>query len=334
MYRLMFKLFISKTDPEQAHNRVMRALALFGKITPVAALARRVLRWGYPSAHYFNRQLTGRVGLAAGLDKDAIAVRGLDALGFAFVEVGTITPKPQPGNDQPRLWRHLADETIRNRMGFNNDGADACAARLAQLRATAAGKQAVVGVNIGKNKWTSAAAAPNDYAYAAEKLAPYADYLVINVSSPNTPGLRDLQAVESLTPIVRATIAGAQAGTSRPVPVLVKIAPDLADADIAKVAALVKTEQLAGVVATNTTIGHDRGPGGLSGPILLPRSTQVVADLRRELGPDFLIIGVGGVTTAADAKRMVAAGADLVQIYTSFIYHGAFLPSKLNRALR
>lgn len=334
MYRLAFKLFISKTDPERIHNLVMQTFALFGKITPLAWLARKVLRWGYPSTNFFGRQLTGRVGLAAGLDKNAIAVVGLDAVGLAFVEVGTITPKPQPGNDKPRLWRHLEDETIRNRMGFNNDGADACAARLAKLRMTPAGKQAVVGVNIGKNKWTKAEDAPQDYAYAAEKLAEYADYLVINVSSPNTPGLRDLQAVESLTPIVRATVAGAQAGTSRKVPVLVKIAPDLADSDIDQIAQLVKTEQLAGVVATNTTIAHTRGPGGLSGPILLPRATEVVKNLRQTLGPDFLIIGVGGVTTPADAKRMVAAGADLVEIYTSFIYHGVFLPGKLNRALR
>lgn len=275
-----------------------------------------------------------RVGLAAGLDKDAVAVKGLWLAGFSHVEIGTVTPKAQPGNEQPRAWRELDVRGLRNRMGFNNDGADAAARHLARLRASGLGGHAVVGVNIGKNKVTSAEDAALDYAYCARVLGPYADYLVVNVSSPNTPGLRDLQSVEALRPILEHARAGAdEAGAVRRVPLLVKIAPDLADADVDAVADLAMELGLDGIVATNTTIGHDRGPGGLSGPPLLARSLEVIARLRERVGPQMCLIGVGGVTTAADAQAMINAGATLVQAYTALVYEGPFWPSRVNRAL-
>jgi len=274
------------------------------------------------------------VGLAAGLDKDAVAVKGLWLAGFSHVEVGTITPKAQPGNEQPRAWRELDVRGLRNRMGFNNDGADAAARQLSRLRASRVGKRAVVGVNIGKNKLTAAEDAALDYAYCARVLAPYADYLVVNVSSPNTPGLRDLQSVDSLRPILEHARAGADEGSPRRhVPLLVKIAPDLADADVDAVADLAIEMRLDGIVATNTTIGHERGPGGLSGPPLLERSLDVIARLRARVGAQMCLIGVGGVTTADDARAMIDAGATLVQAYTALVYEGPFWPSRVNRAL-
>lgn len=274
------------------------------------------------------------LGVAAGLDKDAQAVKGLYLAGFGHVEVGTVTPKPQPGNEQPRAWRELDVRGLRNQMGFNNQGADAVARRLARLRSSRVGRRAVVAVNIGKNKTTSPEDAPLDYAYCARVLAPYADFLVVNVSSPNTPGLRDLQSVDALRPILEHARAGAdEASPARAVPLLVKIAPDLADADIDAIADLASDMKLDGIVATNTTIAHDRGPGGLSGPPLLDRSLAVIRRLRARVGGGMCLIGVGGVTTADDARAMLDAGATLVQVYTALVYEGPFLPSRLNRRL-
>ncbi|HZJ39834.1 MAG TPA: dihydroorotate dehydrogenase (quinone), partial [Demequina sp.] len=216
----------------------------------------------------------------------------------------------------------------------NNEGADAVARRLATLRASAVGRSALVGVNIGKNKSTSAEDAMLDYGYCARVLAPYADYLVVNVSSPNTPGLRDLQSVATLRPILEHARAGAvEAVQGRKVPLLVKIAPDLADDDIDAVADLALELGLDGIVATNTTIGHERGPGGLSGPPLLSRSVDVIARLRVRVGADLCLIGVGGITTADDARAMLDAGATLVQGYTALVYEGPYWPSRINRQL-
>jgi dihydroorotate dehydrogenase len=255
-------------------------------------------------------------------------------LGFGFVEIGTVTAHPQPGNEKPRMWRELDVRGVRNRMGFNNEGAAAAADRLRELRRTAAGRAIVVGANIGKTKVTPPEDAAADYATSARLLAPWADYLVVNVSSPNTPGLRDLQATESLRPILQAVRAAADeanatvfTGGGRRVPLLVKIAPDLAGEDIDAVA------DLDGVVAVNTTIGHDRGPGGLSGPPLLGRGLEVVARLRERLGTGPVIIGVGGITRADDVRAYLRAGADLTQGYTSFVYEGPLWASRINRAL-
>ncbi|MCC2313258.1 quinone-dependent dihydroorotate dehydrogenase [Cellulomonas xiejunii] len=340
MYRLLFDLVFRRMDPERAHEV---AFALIGAVGRVPGLRRAVSlvlgvpRGGAGQVQVWGRTLPGRFGVAAGFDKNARAVEGLAMLGFAFVEIGTVTAHPQPGNERPRLWRVVEDRALRNRMGFNNEGSARVAARLRRLRSTPHGRALVVGANIGKTKVTPAADAPSDYAISAERLAPYADYLVVNVSSPNTPGLRDLQAVDALRPVLTATRDAAGEATARaglpPVPVLVKIAPDLSDDDVDAVADLVTELGLDGVVAVNTTIAHDLGPGGLSGPPVLPRGLDVVARLRTRLGPDPVIIGVGGISGPADAREYLAVGATLVQAYTAFIYEGPTLPARIGRAL-
>jgi dihydroorotate dehydrogenase len=282
------------------------------------------------------------MGLAAGMDKNSVAVRGMVATGFSFVEVGTVTAQAQPGNPSPRAWRELDLRAIRNQMGFNNEGADAVARRLRRLRKTRLGREAVIGVNIGKTKVTAPQDAPADYAYSARALAPFADFLVVNVSSPNTPGLRDLQATAALRPILEAARAAADEATAdgvtaehggRRVPLLVKIAPDLDDADVDAVADLAVELALDGIVATNTTIKHDRGAGGLSGPPLLPRALEIVARLRARVGPEMCIMGVGGISSVEDARAMLAAGATVLQAYTGFVYGGPAWPARVNRAL-
>jgi dihydroorotate dehydrogenase len=275
------------------------------------------------------------LGLAAGFDKDAAHVDALAALGFGFVEIGTVTAEGQEGNPRPRMFRLPADRALINRMGFNNGGAAAAAARLARRRDPGV----VVGINIGKTKAATDAAA--DYRASAAALAPLADYLVINVSSPNTPGLRDLQAVEQLEPIVAAVREGMGEST---VPLLVKIAPDLADADVDAVADLALRIGLDGLIATNTTISRDGlatppgdvaalGAGGLSGAPLADRSLAVLRRLRDRVGEDFTIISVGGVENASDAWARLAAGATLVQAYTAFIYGGPLWPRRVSRGL-
>ncbi|MGO1317850.1 MAG: quinone-dependent dihydroorotate dehydrogenase [Cellulomonadaceae bacterium] len=332
IYHALFTTVFRRMDAERAHHVAATLIRAAGR-TPVlrdlvaAALVAR------PGVRLFGRTLPGPLGLAGGFDKDAGAVEGLSMLGFSFVEVGTVTARPQPGNEPPRLWRVLDEHALRNRMGFNNAGATAAAERLARLRRTGRGRRAVVGVNIGKSKVTPADQAPEDYAISARLTAPYADYLVVNVSSPNTPGLRDLQAVDSLRPILQAVRRAADDACARRVPLLVKIAPDLADEDVDAVADLALELGLDGVVAVNTTVAHDLGPGGLSGPPELDRGVAVVGRLRDRLGPDPVVIGVGGISTAADARRYLAAGASVVQAYTAFIYHGPFWASRINREI-
>jgi dihydroorotate dehydrogenase len=338
VYRLLFNQVFRRLDPELAHEVAFRVIRLVAA-TPLEPLLRRRLvpgpPPGTPVTRAFGRIVPGPFGLAAGFDKNAVGVRGLLMLGFGFVEVGTVTAHAQPGNERPRLWRVLDQRAVRNRMGFNNEGAAVVAARLRRLRATSWGRRAVIGVNIGKSKVTPVERAPEDYATSAAALAPFADYLVVNVSSPNTPGLRSLQAVEQLRPVleaVRAAADGARPG--RHVPVLVKIAPDLSDDDVDAVADLVAELGLDGVVAVNTTIAHDLGEGGLSGPPLLDRGLEVVRRLRERLPEGSLVIGVGGITTTQDARAYREAGADLVQGYTGFIYEGPFWAARLNRSLR
>lgn len=338
MYDLLFRLVFVRLDPEDAHHRAFALIRLATRVPVLRGVIRRVL--AIPAAgrvHALGRTFPSAFGVAAGFDKDAVGVPGLTMLGFGFVEVGTVTAHPQPGNEQPRLWRMVEDRALRNRMGFNNRGSVEVARTLARLRSTPAGRAAVVGVNIGKTKVAPVEQAADDYATSAERLAPFADYLVVNVSSPNTPGLRDLQSVESLRPVLQATRAAADratvaAGRAR-VPLLVKIAPDLADADVDAVADLALELGLDGVVAVNTTIAHDLGPGGVSGPPLLERGTAVVRRLRDRLGPDPVIIGVGGITTGADARAYLDAGATLVQGYTGFIYQGPFWASRIAKEL-
>ena len=338
MYRLLFDLVFRRMDPERAHEVAFRLIRAVGRTPLLRDVVAGVLA---PPAsgrvRVLGRQLPSRFGLAAGFDKDARGVEGLTMLGFGFVEVGTVTAHAQPGNEQPRLWRVLDQRALRNRMGFNNEGSAAVAERLRDLRATRRGRHLVIGVNIGKTKVTPAEQAPDDYATSASRLAPYADYLVVNVSSPNTPGLRDLQSVEALRPILQATRVASDEATTLvgrpPVPLLVKIAPDLSDDDVDAVAELAAELGLDGVVAVNTTIAHDLGPGGLSGPPVLARGLDVVARLRNRLGPDAVIIGVGGVSTPADALEYLAVGATLVQGYTGFIYRGPLWAARIGRTL-
>jgi len=332
---MLFDAAFRPMDPELAHKLVFDALAVAGQTPVIAGVIQGALApylgqgaSGPGSVEILGQRFPAPFGLAAGFDKDARAVRGLSMLGFAFVEVGTITPRAQPGNPQPRLWRETSIDALRNQMGFNNAGAHQAAANLRRVRSTATGRAIKIGVNIGKNKTTAPEDAATDYAQCAMLLAPYADYLVVNVSSPNTPGLRDLQQVESLRPILQATLD--HAGDT---PVLVKVAPDLADEEIDEIADLGLELGLGGFVAVNTTINHDLGPGGLSGPPEKARGLEVVARLRNRIGNQAAIIGCGGISTAADAKEYLVAGADLVQGYTGFIYHGPLWPSQINRAL-
>ena len=343
IYRKIFDVAFVPMDPEVAHHLVYHGLALAGSIPVFRTVVQHLLapfsarEHGPGSVSAFGQQFSAPFGLAAGFDKDAGCVRGLTMLGFSYVEVGTITPEPQPGNEKPRLWRDVPNDALRNAMGFNNLGASKAALRLARLRNSPGGQQLKIGVNIGKNKWTAAEDAPSDYAKCASLLAPYATYLVVNVSSPNTPGLRDLQDVSSLRDILVATRNAADEACSdfgiERVPLLVKIAPDLTNEAILEVAELVRELGLDGVVAVNTTIAHNEGAGGKSGPLLKGRGLEVVSLLRSVLPDETAIIGCGGISTAADADEYLAAGANLVQGYTGFIYHGPLWPSRINKAL-
>jgi len=341
-YRTLFDLAFAPMDPELAHHLVFNGIKLFGQVPVFRSIVQGALgpylgegAGGPGSVDTLGQSFPAPFGLAAGFDKDASAVRGLTSLGFGFVEVGTITPRPQPGNEQPRLWRDVKHDALRNAMGFNNDGAEAAAAQLRHLRSTRAGRAIKVGVNIGKNKTTAPEDAAADYAFCARELAPYADYLVVNVSSPNTPGLRALQSTEALQEILLATRSAADEVTvgQRRVPLLVKIAPDLSDDEVVAVANLVKEINIDGVVAVNTTIAHDEGIGGKSGPLLKARGLEVVELLRDNLPLNKAIIGCGGIATADDAEDYLRAGANLVQGYTGFIYQGPLWASRINRAL-
>lgn len=283
-------------------------------------------------------EFKGPFGMAAGFDKNAEMVKELGQLGFSHVEIGTVTRHAQDGNPKPRLFRLKKDLSLINRMGFNNEGADAVSKRLEKLRSSGA-TLPIIGVNIGKSKITELEDSVSDYQYSAEKLAPFADYMAVNVSSPNTPGLRSLQAIDQLEPILRAVIAKA-AGK----PVLVKIAPDLADEDVVAVAALATKLRLAGVIATNTTVSRaglrtdsqrvsSMGAGGLSGPVLKDRSIEVLKLLRANLPNEIAIVSVGGVFTPTDVLQRLELGAALVQGYTGFVYEGPLWARKINRGL-
>lgn len=286
----------------------------------------------------FGLEFRGPFGMAAGFDKNAEVVSELGTLGFSHVEIGTITRFAQPGNPKPRLFRLKKDLSLINRMGFNNDGADVVARRLELLRASGK-KLPIIGVNIGKSKVTEIEDAVADYSYSAEKLAACADYLAVNVSSPNTPGLRSLQAIVQLEPILVAVLE-----RSLGKPVLVKIAPDLADEEVIAVAHLAKKLKLAGVIATNTTTSRDglladdhkvaaMGPGGLSGPVLATRSLEVLTLLRSALPDEMAIISVGGVFSSDEVRQRLRLGAQLVQGYTGFVYEGPLWAQKIHRGL-
>jgi dihydroorotate dehydrogenase len=345
-YEWAFRHLAARVDAERAHHAGFRAIRASA---PATRHRGDKVRAQLTPVHALGLTFAGRLGLAAGFDKDAVGIDGLAALGFGHVEIGTVTGEPQPGNDRPRLFRLPADRAIVNRMGFNNDGAEAVARRLAGWRERAgdSADRVVLGVNIGKTKAVPEEHAVADYEKSAALLAPLADYLVVNVSSPNTPGLRDLQAVEKLEPLLRRVRRRADEATEprgRRVPLLVKIAPDLADDDVDAVAELALSLPLEGVVATNTTVSREGltsdpqeveriGVGGVSGQPLTARAEDVVRRLRRRVGPDMCLVGVGGVGTPEQAVARVEAGATLLQAYTGFVYGGPSWPARVQRAL-
>src|SRR5579863_5411143 len=344
MYQLLFRVVLRRLPAETAH-RVGFALIRVAGAAGAAGLLRRWLGPRDPvlRVHALGLEFPGPLGLAAGFDKDARATAGLGALGFGFTEVGTVTARAQPGNPRPRMFRLPADRALVNRMGFNNDGAAAAATRLRRSRRRPGGP--VVGVNIGKNKLTPEDEAAADYAASARLVAAVADYVVVNVSSPNTPGLRDLQAAARLKPVLVAVREALDAADrTRRVPLLVKIAPDLTDTDVDAVADLAVELRLDGIIATNTTTSRDglasppaevaaAGAGGLSGPPLCPRALAVLRRLRDRAGDRLVLIAAGGIETPEDAWERLQAGATLVQAYTGFIYGGPLWPRRMHAGL-
>ncbi|WP_034087648.1 quinone-dependent dihydroorotate dehydrogenase [Streptacidiphilus albus] len=344
MYRLLFNLVFRRMDPEKAHHLAFFWIRLASSVPGLRTLAAAVLAPKDPALRVkaLGLDLPGPFGLAAGFDKNAVGIDGLAMLGFDYVEIGTVTAQPQPGNPQPRLFRLIDDRALINRMGFNNEGSAAVAARLAVRPARS---KTVVGVNIGKTKVVPEAEAVADYIASTERLARHADYFVVNVSSPNTPGLRNLQAVDQLRPLLSAVRATLDAEVpQRRIPLLVKIAPDLADADIDEVADLALELGLDGIIATNTTIGREglrtdaakveaAGAGGLSGAPLRSRAVEVLARLHARTGDRLTLVSVGGIETAEDVWERILAGATLVQGYSAFIYEGPFWCRRLHRGL-
>ena len=337
MYPLIFSLVLTRLDPERAHHlafTVIRAL-------PTLGLGRVVHRVTRPrtdlSVETLGLRFESPFGVAAGFDKDGEAFIGLGQLGFGHVEVGTITAVPQPGNPKPRLFRLIPDRAIVNRMGFNNAGARAARVRLARVRSTPG--RPVLGINIGKSRVTAVEDATADYLVSASLLAPLADYLVVNVSSPNTPGLRGLQELDRLAPLLSSVKA--EAGAT---PLLVKIAPDLSDEEVTRISELVVELGLDGIIATNTTISRAdlktdaatvtaAGAGGLSGAPLRARSLAVLRVIRAAVPRELCVISVGGVETAEHVAERLAAGATLVQGYTGFLYRGPLWARQINRGL-
>ncbi len=358
-YDVLFDRVLTRVDPERAHHLAFRAIRAAGP-----ALARMTRREARP-VQALGLTFPNPLGLAAGFDKNAVGIDALAALGFGHVEIGTVTGEAQPGNPRPRLFRLPDDRAVVNRMGFNNDGAEVVGRRL-ERRAqrmrrrpsgAAAGSQdgptsflgaSVLGVNIGKTKVVpddDIAAVIADHEKSVDHLARHADYLVVNVSSPNTPGLRNLQAVERLEPLLVAVRRRAdQVVTDRRVPLVVKIAPDLADEDVLAVADLAKAIGLDGITATNTTTSRsglvsdparveEIGGGGLSGGPLTARSLEVMRMLKGRVGDDLTLIGVGGITTPEDARARLDAGATLLQAYTAFVYRGPLWPRRILRGV-
>jgi dihydroorotate dehydrogenase len=321
IYRMLRRVLFL-VAPERIHTWVF---AVLRAATAPRPLRRGLTRWLAPTdpileSTVFGVRFPGPVGLAAGFDKDGTGLNTWGALGFGYAEIGTVTAQAQPGNPRPRMFRLADDRALLNRMGFNNRGAGELALRLARHSS-----DVPIGVNIGKTKATPPEGAVADYAESARLVGPLAAFLVVNVSSPNTPGLRDLQAVESLRPIL--TAVKAQTKT----PVLVKIAPDLSDADVDEIADLAVELGIAGIVATNTTVSRDGlatrgvdelGPGGVSGPPVARRSAEVLRRLHQRVGDRLVLISVGGIETADDAWDRITSGASLVQGYTGFVYGG------------
>lgn len=337
MYPLFFRLVLSRFDAERAHGMAFAVIRLMAA-TGIGRIVRRFTRPD-PSLRVsaLGLEFESPFGVAAGFDKEGTGIRGLHQLGFGHVEVGTITALAQPGNPKPRLFRLIPDRAVVNRMGFNNHGADA--ARPVIERARRHRIRPIVGVNIGKSRAVAVEDAVPDYLESADRLLPVADYLVVNVSSPNTPGLRGLQELDKLRPLLEQLVA-----VAGDVPVLVKIAPDLENDAALRIAGLAVELGLAGLIATNTTLSRAglrtsaevvaaAGEGGVSGPPVAARSVELLKVIRAEVPAGFCLISVGGVETASDVQRRLEAGADLVQGYTAFLYRGPFWARQVNRGL-
>ncbi|MFB6677493.1 quinone-dependent dihydroorotate dehydrogenase [Streptomyces sp. NPDC056390] len=344
MYKLFFNLVFKRMDPEKAHYLAFRWIRLAARVPVLRTFVAAVLapRHKELRTEALGLRMHGPFGLAAGFDKNAVAIDGMTMLGFDHIEIGTVTGEPQPGNPKKRLFRLVPDRALINRMGFNNEGSAAVAERLAARKPAF---RAIVGVNIGKTKVVPEEEAAGDYVKSTERLAAHADYLVVNVSSPNTPGLRNLQATEALRPLLTAVREAAdRTVTSRRVPLLVKIAPDLADEDVDAVADLAVELGLDGIIATNTTIARDglgltsdaslvKETGGLSGAPLKARSLEVLRRLYARVGDRITLVGVGGIENAEDAWQRILAGATLVQGYSAFIYEGPFYARAIHKGL-
>lgn len=331
MYKLVKPLFFTM-NPETAHHQVTGGLRRFGKLWGGKSLLNSLytIEDQRLEREVFGLKFKNPVGLAAGFDKNAEYIEDMSNLGFGFIEIGTVTPKPQPGNEKPRMFRLVSDAAIINRMGFNNQGADVAAGRLKKLKNRSS---LIIGGNIGKNKVTPNEEAVNDYIYCFNALFDHVDYFVVNVSSPNTPGLRDLQEKDPLKLILKE-LQNLNHTKYIQKPILLKIAPDLTNSQLDDIVEIVLETQIAGVIATNTTISRDgllgdpvvlKEAGGVSGKPLTARSTQVIKYLHEHSNGAFPIVGVGGIHSAEDALEKLNAGASLIQVYTGFIYEGPAL---------
>ena len=339
MYKI-FRPLLFSVDPERIHRLVFGVLGLKARLPGFCAFLKSIFTLEDPRLEkkLFGLTFKNPVGLAAGFDKDAKLIDIMACLGFGFVEIGTLTPKAQPGNEMPRLFRLPEDQALINRMGFNNEGVLSAVDRLKKRKSSV-----IVGGNIGKNKSTPNVSAHEDYVYCFNMLYDHVDYFVVNVSSPNTPGLRELQEREPLKTLLKIV---KDLSLSKPLakPVLLKIAPDLSTGQLDDIIEILKATGIDGVIATNTTLSrenlatpqeaiHRIGAGGLSGVPLASRSTEIIRYLRAGLGRDFPIIGVGGIMSEHDAIEKLEAGADLIQIYTGYIYEGPALIKRINKAV-
>mgnify|MGYP000315137826 FL=1 len=340
MYKL-FRFVLFQFDAEKVHYFVVGLLNQIHRFAPARQLFRSLYAVQHPAleTNFLGLKFPNPVGLAAGFDKNAQHIDALADCGFGFIEIGTVTPKAQPGNDKPRLFRLKADQAILNRMGFNNDGVEAA---IVQLKARH-NRQIIIGGNIGKNKWTPNEEAANDYLTCFEALFPYVDYFVVNVSSPNTPNLRALQEKEPLQDLL-LRLQELNKQQSQPKPILLKIAPDLSNSQIDEIIEIVTYTKIAGLIVANTTISREglrtpaaqieqMGAGGISGKPVTLRATEMVKYIHEQSNGKIPMMAVGGIHTAQDALDKLAAGATLVQLYTGFIYEGPALVKAINRAL-
>jgi dihydroorotate dehydrogenase len=343
MYKSLIRPLLFAFDPEAVHYFSFSSIKILNKVPGLSALSRKLFKKNHPALkrELFGLSFENPVGMAAGFDKDAKAFKEFSNLGFGFIEIGTLTPLPQDGNPKKRLFRLKKDQAIVNRMGFNNGGVDAAVERLKKNPKLGQPNHVLIGGNIGKNKVTPNEEAVNDYIICFEKLFDHVDYFTVNVSSPNTPGLRELQDRKPLTHILQ-TLQDLNNAKENRKPILLKIAPDLTDDQLLDIIGIVEDTKIDGVIASNTTISREglqsteelvEQAGGLSGAPLTHRATEVIAFLHQKSKGAFPIIGVGGIMTAQDAIDKINAGASLLQLYTGFVYEGPTLIKEINEEI-